>query len=518
MTTAVVASLLGVAVVLLGSAATGVVRPRRYATTLDFYVAARAVGPWRNGAAISSEYTSAVSCLSLAGLIALHGVPMLWYSVGATGGYVVVLILVVAPLRRSGTYTLSDFAQWRLGSPLVRRLVTGIVTVIGMIYLVAQLQAAGVVLHLVTGLPPWAGGVATAVAAVAVALTAGMGSVTGLQALQFWLKLLIFAGCALVLWSAWRWGMAAPPAVPVPPALPRPVQEHVLAGTGDPSPLGVLSVLVSCALGAMGLPHVIVRVYASPDGRSARRSVVAALAMLVAFYLLPPVYGVLGRVFAPGVPADAMVLVLPARMLPGPVGDALTGLLAAGAFAAFLATSCGVLVALGATLSPGTPRMARIARITRIGRFRGSVAGAALTALLLSWAAPHGSVILLVMLGFGLSAATLCPVLVLGIWWRGLSARGAAAGLMVGGGLIAVLVAVEGLAPAALVAGLGLPVRYPAPFVAPVAFLVMVAVSLATPGSVPAGVSRKLARMHLPEDLGEAGIDRSSRRPGRSSR
>ena len=49
----------------------------------------------------------------------------------------------------------------------------------------------------------------------------------------------------------------------------------------------------------MGLPHVVVRFYTNPDGRAARRTTLVVLALLGAFYLLPPAYGALGRVYAP---------------------------------------------------------------------------------------------------------------------------------------------------------------------------------------------------------------------------
>ena len=49
-----------------------------------------------------------------------YGADMLWYPVGYTAGYLVLLVLVAAPLRRSGAYTLPDFAEARLGSRGVR--------------------------------------------------------------------------------------------------------------------------------------------------------------------------------------------------------------------------------------------------------------------------------------------------------------------------------------------------------------------------------------------------------------
>ena len=54
----------------------------------------------------------------------------------------------------------------------------------------------------------------------------------------------------------------------------------------------------------MGLPHVVVRFYTNPDGRAARRTTLVVLALLGLFYLLPPVYGALGRLYAPDLVAD----------------------------------------------------------------------------------------------------------------------------------------------------------------------------------------------------------------------
>lgn len=71
-------------------------------TTSDFYVASRTVRPRLNAAAISGEYLSAASFLGIAGLVLVHGPDMLWYPVGYTAGYLVLLVFVAAPLRRSG--------------------------------------------------------------------------------------------------------------------------------------------------------------------------------------------------------------------------------------------------------------------------------------------------------------------------------------------------------------------------------------------------------------------------------
>ena len=73
--------------------------------------------------------------------------------------FLVLLVVVAAPLRRSGAYTLSDFAEFRLQSRRIRALVSWLVIVIGWLYLVPQFIGAGLTLRLLTGAPPWVGGV-----------------------------------------------------------------------------------------------------------------------------------------------------------------------------------------------------------------------------------------------------------------------------------------------------------------------------------------------------------------------
>ena len=81
--------------------------------------------PGLNASAIGGEYLSAASFLGVAGLVLAFGADMLWYPVGWTAGYLVLLVLVAAPLRRSGAYTLPDFAEARLDSGGVRARLLG---------------------------------------------------------------------------------------------------------------------------------------------------------------------------------------------------------------------------------------------------------------------------------------------------------------------------------------------------------------------------------------------------------
>src|SRR3546814_810386 len=108
--------LVAVVVTAVATVLIGMYGVRAARTTSDFYVASRTVTPWWNASAIGGEYLSAASFLGVAGLVLAYGADMLWFPVGYTTGYLILLVLVAAPLRRSGAYTLPDFAEARLES------------------------------------------------------------------------------------------------------------------------------------------------------------------------------------------------------------------------------------------------------------------------------------------------------------------------------------------------------------------------------------------------------------------
>ncbi|MCF1596552.1 sodium/solute symporter [Streptomyces muensis] len=555
-----------VALVVLATVLVGAFGLRISRTTSDFYVASRTVGPRLNAAAISGEYLSAASFLGIAGLVLVQGPDMLWYPVGYTAGYLVLLLFVAAPLRRSGAYTLPDFAEARLSSQAVRRLAGAFVVGTGWLYLLPQLQGAGLTLTVLTNAPDWLGGVIVAVVVVAIVAAGGMRSITFVQAFQYWLKLTALLVPALFLILAWQ-GDGAPrhafdepatfreqSAVRVDDTLDLKLDRaltvtvtgtvdgraheddkislpagthHIESGTrltfdqGAPVPEpdrgsgGSLSpsqaenrgerplyatygLILATFLGTMGLPHVVVRFYTSPHGVAARRTTVAVLGLIGAFYLLPPVYGALGRLYAPELTlagdADAAVLLLPERMIGGLGGDLLGALVAGGAFAAFLSTASGLTMAVAGVLTQDV-LPSRGVRHFRLGTVLAMAVPLAASALVGGLPVADA-----VGLAFAVSASSFCPLLVLGIWWRRLTPPGAAAGMLVGGGsaLLAVAATMAGFPGSGALHAL---LAWPALWSVPLGFLTMILVSLATPGRVPAGTAAILARFHLPEEL-----------------
>jgi len=481
--------------------AVGVFGLRISRTTSDFYVASRRVGPFLNASAIGGEYLSAASFLGVAGLVLLRGVDMLWYPIGWTAGYLLLLAFVAAPLRRSGAYTLPDFAEFRVESSTARRVASWLVCLIGVLYLVPQLQGAGLTLAALTGAPTWVGAALVALVVVVNVAAGGMRSITLVQAFQYWVKLCALLVPLFVLWTAWR-GDGSPTRHLHAADWVEPLQgPHAIYLT--------YSLILATFLGTMGLPHVVVRFYTNHDGRSARRTTVLVLAMLSVFYLLPTAYGVLGRIYASdlvaGARTDSVVLALPDRLLGGSSATLVTAVLGAGAFAAFLSTSSGLVVSLSGVLSQDLLNR----RFDGVTAFRAGAVVATLGTLLLALGTQGLPVAHAVELAFAVAASTFCPLLLLGIWWRGLTARGAIAGMVSGGTLsgTAVLAAMVGADPGSWAGAL---LAQPALLTVPVAFAVMTGVSLLDRARMPVHVGRAMVRLHLPEALE---VDRGSYRP-----
>jgi Na+(H+)/acetate symporter ActP len=494
-------ALLAVVLVTAATLAVGAFGLRVSRTTSDFFVASRRVGPFLNASAIGGEYLSAASFLGVAGLVLLRGVDMLWYPIGWTAGYLLLLVFVAAPLRRSGAYTLPDFAEFRVESQAARQVASWLVCLIGGLYLVPQFQGAGLTLSAVTGAPTWAGAVVVAVVVLVNVVAGGMRSITLVQAFQYWIKLFALLAPALVLWGAWHRDGS--------PTRHLHSSDWVEPLTGPHATYLTYSLILATFLGTMGLPHVVVRFYTNHDGRAARRTTLAVLAMLSMFYLLPTAYGALGRVYASDLVThgrtDSVVLELPGRVLGGGGGTVLTALLGAGAFAAFLSTSSGLVVSISGVLSQDL--LSR--RFGSVTGFRMGGVLAAGGALLLAGGAQGLPVAHAVELAFAVAASTFCPLLLLGIWWRGLTARGAITG-MIGGGclsgaaVLAVMVGAHGSGWA------GALLAQPAMLTVPVAFVTMVVVSLADRARVPLHVGRAMVRLHLPESVD---VDRGSYHP-----
>ncbi|ADH69526.1 MULTISPECIES: cation acetate symporter [Nocardiopsis] len=550
-----VIAVLAIGLVLLTSLVIGVYGVRAARSTSDFLVASRRISPNWNAMAIAGEYLSAASVLGLAGLLLKNGLGTMWYAVGFAAGYVAVVALVAGPMRRSGAFTVPDFAEYRLGAPRLRKLCGCVVLVIMLLYLVPQFKGAGVVLALVSGTPYWVGVLLAGLVVSASIAAGGMRSATYVQAFHYVVKLAFIAIPAVYLVVHAgpgtraealnpEWGTHFPETTPVEFtvgtrfSLDEPVTvtasggervefaagEHTVEagaeyvfpeGAPIPHPAGLpelgserwssplldvggyplfetWSTLLAITLGCMGLPHVIMRFHTSPTARTARRVAVGVIALLGLFYLFPTVYGLLGRVLTPH-------LVL----LQGT--DTVAVVLPAQAVPGSVGTVLTALVAagaFGAFLSTSSGLLLALAGGLSHDLFQGSVprlrlavAVGACVAVLLALPAQLIDINVLVVWAFTVAASTFCPLLVLGIWWRRLTLAGAASGLVVGAVTATGAVGWSILLPPP--AGwLAVLLAQPAAWTIPLAFGTMVLVSRLT--RPPDWAEHAVLRLHSP--------------------
>ena len=468
-------------------------------TTSDFYVASRSVSPTWNSAAIGGEYLSAASFFGIAGLVITSGVDMLWYPIGWTVGYLFLLVFVAAPLRRSGAFTVPDFAQFRLDSLAVRRVSAVLVIMIGWLYLWPQFQGAGLVLQSVIDTPQWFGSILVALIVVINVISGGMRSITFVQAFQYWLKLTALLIPLVFLLGAWS-AQGGAPLFPSADVWAIPMSDDSLSNL-----YRIYSLMLATFLGTMGLPHVVVRFYTNPDGRAARRTTLIVLGLVSVFYLMPGIYGLLGNRYSEelaGVSGDISIFALPEVLIGGHLGEILGATLIAGAFAAFLSTSSGLTMAIAGVAGQQLQATPRGQRLTGVQAVRISAAVFVAVPLALSVIAEPIPVATSVTFAFAVAASTFAPLLVLGIWWRRLTAAGAIAGLL-GGGLAAltataVTIAVRPSSEWSIL------FTQPAAWSVPIGFGLMILVSLFT--KPPSNTRAIMVRLHKPEPLNPPGV------------
>jgi len=525
-------------------------------TASDFFVAGRSVSVGWNASAISGEYLSAASFMGVAGMVMSSGYDALWYPVCYACGYLFLLLFIAGPLRRFGAYTIPDFAEGRFDSPLFRKIAVCFVLFIGFFYTMPQMKGAGVTLaYIFPGMPYWAGVVLVgAVITFNVAL-GGMKGITLVQAFQYWMKMFAISVPVFVLMAVFgTYGNhLAENAAPGSPAVNVAEIERKALGEKAPtdeawiSPFGPLttkaakaagltneqakpysllytySLIIALVCGTAGLPHILVRFYTNPDGVAAKRTTMWVMILIGVFYVFPPVFGVLGRNLLPELYAatgakgtDKIVLELP-RIINeryGIWGSILSGIACAGAFAAFMSTFSGLLVSMTGALAHDV--YGRILRPNsrpedRMKAFKISAIIVGGVAIVLGTQVEQLQINFMVGQAFAIAAASYFPLLFMSVWWRGMTMKGAATG-MLGGGLAALacttLINVSDLKVVDLGAFwaanplIRILCEQPAIWTVPLAIGLMIVVSKATSSDVPSDIRMKMLVLHAPEKLG----------------
>ena len=278
--------------------------------------------------------------------------------------------------------------------------------------------------------------------------------------------------------------------------------------------LATYSLVLALLLGTMGLPHVLVRFYTNPDGRAARRTTLVCWRCSAASTCCPccsaRCRGSTSRsCWSRGRPTPPCCCCRRRRCRAGSASGS-AALVAAGAFAAFLSTSSGLLLSVAGVLS--TDLLPR-----KLGDFRIAAHVGGVVPIVAALGATRLDFSLTVSLAFALAASTFCPLLVLGIWWKGLTDRGATIGHAHRRRPRRALRRLDARGPRPGRVGRGAARAARARHGAARRSSSWSLVSRSTPQRVPANVGRTLLRLHAPERLGLGDARRGARpRPDRA--
>ena len=535
----------------------------------DFFVAGRSVSVGWNASAISGEYLSAASFMGVAGMVMLNGYDALWYPVCYACGYLFLLLFIAGPLRRFGAYTIPDFAEGRYDSPVFRKIAVCFVLFIGFFYTMPQMKGAGTTLaYIFPGLHYSVGVIVVGAVITLNVSLGGMKGITLVQAFQYWLKVFAITVPIFVLASivghyqqhlqanktAQETVASAPAGIERKALTPKaPKDEQWIAPFGslttkavdtaikaaktpeekaaleaNKKPYSLLytySLIIALVCGTAGLPHILVRFYTNPDGVAAKRTTMWVMILIGVFYVFPPVYGVIGRSLMPELyeaigskGTDKVVLELP-TLLAGRdhplLGSVLSGITCAGAFAAFMSTFSGLLVSMSSALAHdiyGRMLKPDSSPEQRLKAFKWAAVIIGVVSVGLGTQVEKLNINYLVGQAFAIAAASYFPLLFMSVWWRGMTMKGAATGMLVGGLLalgsiflttLSDVYAVQSLADFWVANPLArILCEQPAIWAVPLSIILMIVVSKATASTIPADVRMKMLVLHAPEALG----------------
>jgi cation/acetate symporter len=417
---------------------------RRTKTTNDFYAAGGGITGFQNGLAISGDYMSAASFLGIAGLVYTSGFDGLIYAIGFLVGWPIVLLLIAEPLRNLGKYTFADVASFRLQQKPIRILAaSGSLTTV-IFYLIAQLVGAGKIIEFLFGYSYHSAVIGVGILMTLYVTFGGMLATTWVQLIK---AVLLLSGATLIaflvllqfgfsfekLFSA-AVGVHASGSAIMAPLTQKP---------DAVSAISAISLGMALMFGTAGLPHILMRFFTVRDAIQARRSVFYATGFIGYFYILTFIIGFGAIVMLANNPdyiADGKLIggsnMAAIHLADALGGDLLLGFISAVAFATILAVVAGLTLAgssaishdLYATLVLKGEEKTVTNQKKEMRASRIATVALGVIAVLLAIVFEKQNVAFMVGLAFCVAASANFPILLLSMFWRNLTTRGAVIG------------------------------------------------------------------------------------------
>ncbi len=424
---------------------------RRSSGANAYFAAGRSITGWQNGLAVAGDYMSAASFLGIAGMIAFKGYDGFMYSVGFLVAYLTVLLIVAEPLRNAGKYTMADVLAYRLKARPVRALAALSTLTVSTFYMIAQMVGAGaLVALLLPGVGFHAAVIGVGVLMIVYVVFGGMLATTWVQIVKAVLLLSGSVFLSILVLRHYDYSLTnffhSLTEIHLTQNGTTVTQDFLQPGhkfNGAWGALDLISLGMALVFGTAGLPHILIRFYTVPDAKTARSSVVWAMVLIGAFYIMTTFFGFGAAsivnpdhiVDGSGNPNPNMAAPLLAKVMGGEVFFAF---ISAIAFATILAVVAGLTISASTSFAhdfytnvihhgkePNPGKEVRVARITAF------VVGA-LAILVAIGLGPSVNVAFLVGLAFAVAASANLPAIIFSIFWRRFNTAGAVTSLAVG--------------------------------------------------------------------------------------
>lgn len=416
---------------------------RRMRSARDFYTAGGRITGLQNGLAISGDFMSASTFLGVIGLAFVGNGEAVVYIASPILGLAFLLFYVAEPLRNLGRYTLAQVISLRFGGRSVKVFCALSVLAVTLFYLIAQMVGVAALLQILLGVPNTAAVILVAMLMMLYVLLGGMLATTWVQII----KAVLLVGCVLLL------SVIALARVHFDlPGLYGLAAQQLMAAHGATSGSGALASAFSAlslgaamSFGMAGLPHLLIRFFTVPNATEARRSVLIATFIIAGVFLLVVfvlAYAAIAFVQSQPQLFDAkgqlqgganMAVIHLSRVLGG---DLLLGIVAAVTFATILAVVAGLTMAgagaLANDLYVQVWRKGAVDDVQQVRAFRAATLIVTLAAVAFGILFEGQSIAYMVSLAFTVAASANFPVLILAIYWKGLTRRGMLAGGTVG--------------------------------------------------------------------------------------
>src|SRR6478735_4736166 len=429
---------------------------RKGSGTTDFYSGGRSFSGFQNGMAVSGDYMSAASFLGISGAIALAGYDGFLYSIGFLVAWLLALLLIAELLRNSGRYTMADQLAYRMRQRPVRTAAATSTVVVSIFYLLAQMVGAGALVALLLGVTDESIKAFTIVAVgLLMVFYVTVGGMKGTTWVQIVKAVLLMGGTILItvlVLAEFNFNLSSLLGAAAENTGKGEgfLQPGLKYGVSTTSKIDFVSLGIALVLGTAGLPHILIRFYTVPTAKDARTSVLWAIGLIGAFYLMTLALG-FGAAALLNTGPDSEVAAsggnlaspLLAEFLGGGEGSTggavLLALISAVAFATILAVVAGLTLTSASSVAHdlyatvfkrGQASENDEVRVAKISAF---VIGG--IAILLAIPAQKLNIAFLVALAFAVAASANLPSLIYNLFWRRFKTRGAVWAIY--GGLIA---------------------------------------------------------------------------------